>query len=49
MIEKISGVCKARAQATFFSRFGAATSDASKLRDLKDELVQAQLRFIVSA
>lgn len=48
MIEKIRDVCERRAKATFISRFASAKSDVSTLQELRNELTQAQLRFIVS-
>jgi hypothetical protein len=47
MITKIQVVCEKRAKATFLSRFSAVKSDVSTLKELGNELTQAQLRFIV--
>jgi hypothetical protein len=49
MITKIKDVCQTCANTSFFPRFTSTKTNTSKLQELKEELVQAQLRFIVSA
>lgn len=45
---KIHDACESRANTPLFLRITSAKSDALMLQGLKEELTQAQLRFIVS-
>jgi hypothetical protein len=49
MITKIKDVCQTCANSSYLKRLASAKDNTSKLQGLKEELVQAQLRFIVSA
>jgi hypothetical protein len=49
MITKIKDVCQTCANSSFLKRLASAKDNTSQLQGLKEELVQAQLRFIVSA
>jgi hypothetical protein len=49
MITKIKDVCQTCVNTPFYQRFALAKANTSRLQGLKEELVQAQLRFIVSA
>jgi hypothetical protein len=46
---KIKDVCQTCAKTPFLQRFASVRTNTSELQKLKEELVQAQLRFIVSA
>jgi hypothetical protein len=45
----IKDVCQTCVNTPFYQRFALAKANTSRLQGLKEELVQAQLRFIVSA
>jgi hypothetical protein len=49
MITTIKDVCQTCANTPFYQRFASAKTNTSRLQGLKEELIQAQLRFIVSA
>jgi hypothetical protein len=49
MITTIRDVCQTCANIPFYKRLASAKDNTSKLQGLKEKLIQAQLRFIVSA
>jgi hypothetical protein len=49
MIMRIKDVCQACAKTPYLQRFLLAGTNTTKLQGLKDDLLQAQQRFIVSA